>query len=58
MAEQNPEIASLELQKASIKARYRTRIDRLKRELKRELDNIDKIIYVRQQLEKHRFKVR
>ena len=52
MAEQISEIASLELRKASIEARYRTRIDRLERELERELDNIEKMIDIRQQAEK------
>ena len=58
MAEQISEIASLELRKASIEARYRTRIDRLDRELERELDNIEKMIDIRQQAEKQRFKAR
>jgi len=58
MAEQISEIASLELRKASIEAQYRTRIDRLERELERELDNIEKMIDIRQQAEKQRFKAR
>jgi len=58
MAEQISEIASLELRKASIEAQYRTRIDRLERELERELDNIEKMIDIRQQVEKQRFKAR
>ena len=58
MAEQISEIASLELRKASIEARYRTRIDQLERELERELDNIEKMIDIRQQAQKQRFKAR
>lgn len=45
-------IASLERQKSSINARYRSRIDQLERELERELYILDQMINRRQQLEK------